>query len=74
MAIVNLRKPTFYQRTGGGVLKWKPKVLNLNLRNNLRKTEGGEGVIGNVRFYLREIKGGREGVWRCFPEEKTERT
>ena len=45
---------------------------NLNLSNNLRKTEG--GVMGNLRLYLRKTRGGREGVWRRFSEGKTKRT
>ena len=55
------------------LLKFIP-FTNLYLRNNLRKTKRGEGVFGNLRFYLRKTKGGREGVWRCFSKGKTERT
>ena len=35
---------------------------NLNLRIILRKTEGGEGVMGNLRPYLRKTRGGGGGL------------
>jgi len=42
------------------------KFFNLNLRNNLRKTKE-KGLIGNLRFYLRKIKGEGGGL-EVFPE------
>ena len=41
----------------GGVLNWKPEGPNLNLRNNLRKTEGGGGNW-ELEVLLEENKGG----------------
>ena len=43
---------------------------NLNLRNNLRKTEGGEGVMGNLRLYLRKTRGGGGGSRDVSPKGK----
>ena len=44
--------------------------MNLNLRNNLRKTKRGEGVFGNLRFYLRKTKGGGRGSGAVSPKGK----
>ena len=43
------------QNGEGGAINLKPEVLNFNLRNNLRKTDG-EGLIRNLRFYLRKTR------------------
>ena len=43
--------------------------LNLNLRNNLRKTKE-KGLIGNLRFYLRKTKGEGEGLKMFLWREK----
>ena len=46
---------------------WKKlHFLNLNLRNNLRKTKE-KVLIGNLRFYLRKTKGEGGGL-EVFPD------
>ena len=58
------------QNGEGGGINLKPEVLNFNLRNNLRKTGGGEGVIGNLRFYLRKTRGEGGGSGAVFSKRK----
>ena len=65
-----MRKPTLLKRTSRGVLYWKPEVSNLNLRNNLRKTEGGKVIIGNLRLYLRKTRRGGRGSGDVSPMGK----
>ena len=78
MQYIPIKKGAKNTMRGGGV-RYRTALLlkmyifsNLNLRNNLRKTEGGGGGNGKPEALLEENK--EECIWSHFSEGKTKRT